>query len=91
MIASIMDGTRTSFGNNGGVLLTPGTAVTGEWSCAYILEDSTFTTLTTPDTFKNGVVTNAVGADWGTMIAGSLVPARITACTLATGKVLLVK
>jgi len=91
MINSEIGGLRSTLGNNGGIMLTDTTAVTGEFTCAYIIADATFTLLTTPEYTKNGVVTAVEGSDWGTMSAGSIIPARITACTLASGKVLLVK
>jgi hypothetical protein len=54
------------------------------------MSDTTFTTLTTNYT-KNGTTTPAVAADWGTLYEGSTISGKITACTLATGRVLLVR
>lgn len=86
MITSIMDAQRSSLGHNGGIVLTNTTAITGEFVAIKAITDCTFTTLTTPGFTKNDTATAMTGADWGTLEAGGIILARITACTLATGK-----
>ena len=81
----------SSMGGNGSILVTDTTVITGEFRAMKILTDATFTTLTTPNITKNGSVTAVVGADWGTLTEDSVIETKITACTLATGKVLLYK
>ena len=85
------DALLSSMGIKGGVLVTDTTVVTGEYRGLIVLTDCTFTTLTTPNITKNGDVTAATGADWGTLTAGMQIPLKVTACTLATGSVYLIK
>ena len=80
----------SAMGANGSIMVTDTTAITGTFRALLVLEDCTFTTLTT-DVTKNGIVTLAVGSDWGTKSAGDVIYAKITACTLASGKVQLFK
>jgi hypothetical protein len=74
----------------GGVLITDLTAITGTYRAIKALTDTTFTTLTSELT-KNGTVTPAVGADYGTLSAGDTIYGTFTAITLATGKVIAYK
>ena len=78
----------SGFGQKGGILVTDTTAITGEFRTMVVLADAVFTTLTTAYT-KNGTSTATAGADWGTLYTGFVMSGRITACTLASGKVLL--
>lgn len=80
----------TEMGQKGGILVTDTTAITGDFRMLIVLTTATFTTLTTNFT-KNGTSTATTGADWGTLYEGAVISGKITACTLATGKVLLVK
>ena len=82
--------TMTGYGQKGGILVTDTTAITGTFKTMVVLEDATFTTLTTEYT-KNGTSTLSVGSDWGTLYTGFTMSGKITACTLASGKVLLVE
>lgn len=82
----ILDAIRSSLGNKGGIVLTDTTAITGEFVAIKAITDCTFTTLTTAGFTKNGTVTAMTAADWGTLEAGSTILAKITACTLASGK-----
>ena len=75
----------SSMGVKGGILVTDTTAITGEFRAVVAITDCTFTTLTTPNVTKNGTVTAATGADWGTLTAGNQILTKITACTLAGG------
>ena len=77
-------------GQNGGILLTDTTAITGNFTTMIVLETATFTTLTTGFTL-NDATTPSTGSDWGTLYEGAIISGRITAVTLATGKVLLVR
>lgn len=88
--AYIRDIRNTGFGQSGGILLTDTTAIYGKFKLMVVLEDATFTTLTTEYT-KNGTASAALGSDWGTLYAGFVLSGKITACTLASGKVLLVE
>jgi hypothetical protein len=81
----------TSIGAKGGILITDTTAITGEFRAIKAYTDCTFTTLTTPNLTKNGVVTAVTGGDWGTLSQGDDITTKITACTLASGKALLYK
>ena len=81
----------TSIGAKGGILITDTTVITGEFRAIIAITDCTFTTLTTPNVTKNGIVTAVVGGDWGTLAEGNNITTKITACTIATGKALLVK
>lgn len=81
---------ETGYGQNGGILLTDTTAITGNFTMMVVLETSTFTTLTTRYTL-NDATTASTGADWGTLYEGAIISGDITAVTLATGKVLLVR
>lgn len=81
----------TTMGLKGGILVTDTTAITGEFRALKVISDAAFTTLTTPNLTKNGIVTAVVGADWGTLSEGSVIETKITACTLASGKVYLYK
>lgn len=76
----------TSIGAKGSTLAVDTTALTGEWRMLLALTDCTFTVLTTNVT-RNGTVNMASVSDWGTIKAGEFVYAKITACTLASGKV----
>ena len=80
----------SAMGANGSILVTDTTAITGTFRALLVVEDCTFTTLTT-DVTKNGIVTATVGSDWGTQVTGNVIYAKITACTLASGKVQLFK
>jgi len=80
----------TSMGQSGGILLTDTTAITGSFCAMLVLTDAAFTTLTT-DYTKNDSTTLAVAADWGTLSAGFVLAGNITACTLASGSVLLLR
>lgn len=84
------DLTLTGFGQKGGILLTDTTAITGEFRTIVALTDCVFSVLTTNYT-KNGTVTATTGADWGTLYEGSMISGKITAVTLTSGKLLLVK
>ena len=84
------DLTMSGYGQKGGILVTDTTAITGTFRMLIVLEDATFTTLTTEYT-KNGTSTATVGSDWGTLYTGFVFSGRITACTLASGKVLLIQ
>jgi len=79
-----------NMGVNGGILVTDTTAITGNFRQLVVLETATFTVLTTAYT-KNGTTTAAAAADWGTLYEGTVLPGDITAVTLATGKVLLLR
>lgn len=80
----------SSMGLKGGILVTDTTAITGKFRAIKAITDCTFTTLTTPLITKNGETTAVTGADWGTLSSGDTILTEITACTLATGKALLV-
>lgn len=82
------DLTISAYGQKGGILLTDTTVITGNFKTLMVLEDATFTTLTTGYT-KNGTATAVTGADFGTLYQGTILSGKITACTLATGTVLL--
>ena len=73
MLNNELNALRSSLGNNGGILLTDTTAITGEFVGLIALEDSVFTTLTTPEFTKNGTLTALTGADWGTVTAGTTI------------------
>lgn len=77
----------SAMGQRGGVILTGTTAITGKYRIIYALADATFTTLTSEFT-KNGIVTLAVGADFGTLSKGVQLVGKFTAITLATGTVI---
>lgn len=79
---------QTEMGQNGGVLMTDTTAVTGNWRKMVVLTNAAFTTLTTEYT-KNGISFAAAAADWGTLAAGTVICGRITAVKLTSGCVLL--
>jgi len=81
--------TVSSFGYNGGILVTDTTAITGVFRSIVVLASAAFTTLTSEYT-KNGIVTASAGADWGTLAAGTVISGKFTAVTLASGTVLLV-
>ena len=85
----LRDMRNTGFGQNGGILVTDTTAITGDFKLMVVLEDATFTVLTT-DYTKNGTAVAAAGSDFGTLYAGFVLSGKITAVTLASGKVLLV-
>ena len=91
MINSEITALRSSLGNNGSILVTDTTEITGEFIGLFALTDSTFTILATPDCTKNGDTTAVVAADWGTITAGTFLPTRITACTRLTGLFMLIK
>ena len=80
----------TSMGQNGVVLVDDTTAITGKYRIMIVQKDATFTTFTSNYT-KNGEVTAMVGADLGTLTKGTVLSGQITAVTLATGSVFLVK
>jgi len=80
----------TEFGQNGVVLVNDTTVITGNYRIMLVLTDATFTTFTSNYT-KNGEVTAMAGADLGTLTAGTKLSGKITAVTLATGSVFLVK
>ena len=86
----LRDMRNKGYGQNGGILVADTTAITGNFTTMVVLEDATFTTLTTEYT-KNGTASAALGSDWGTLYAGFVLSGKITACTLASGKVLLVE
>jgi len=79
----------SSFGRKGGILITDTTAITGTFRMMVVLTDAAFTTLTTNYT-KNGTANPSAAADWGTLPAGFVLSGSITACTLSSGKVLLI-
>ena len=89
-VINVAEAYATSMGALGGILLTDTTAITGEFGAMVVLEDAVFTTLTTSFT-KNGIVTPAVAADFGTLPKGFVLSCPITAVTLTSGKVLLIK
>jgi len=80
--------TVSSFGYNGGILVTDTTAITGTFRSMLVIASAAFTVLTSEYT-KNGTTTASAGADWGTLAAGTLISGEITAVTLASGTVLL--
>lgn len=81
---------KSEMGQNGGVLLTDTTTVTGNFRRIYAITNAAFTTLTS-DITKNGTVTAATGADFGTLAAGLSLYGKFTAVKLASGSVLLMK
>ena len=80
----------TECGLEGGTLITDTTAHTGTWYSMLVLSNAAFTTLTTEYT-KNDATTLAVASDWGTLTAGMIFSGKITAVTLASGSVLMLK
>lgn len=73
------------------ILLNDTTAITASVIRAIqVIEDATFTTLTGNMT-TNGDSTATVGADIGTLSAGTIIYGKFTAVTLATGTVILYK
>lgn len=77
-------------GQNGVIMLTDTTAVTGNFRAIYVLADAVFSTLTS-DITKNGTSTAAVAADFGTVYQGTTLYGKFTAVTLTSGKVILYK
>jgi hypothetical protein len=80
----------SEMGQNGGILLTDVTSVTGKFRRIYAITNAAFTTLTS-DITKNGIVTAAAGADFGTLAAGISLYGKFTVVKLASGSVLLMK
>ena len=74
------------------ILLTDTTAITTTKDdvvrAIQVLSDCAFTTLTGNVT-KNGIATAAVGADYGTLTAGTIIYGEFSAVTLASGSVIL--
>lgn len=79
---------KSGMGQNGGILLTDTTAVTGKFRIILVLADAVFTTLTS-DITKNGTTTAAAAADFGTVTKGTVLYGKFTAVTLTSGTVLL--
>jgi len=82
--------TLSAMGQRASILITDTTAITGKFRAIYVLSDAVFTTLTS-DITKNGPTTASVGSDFGTVLSGSVLYGKITAITLASGKVLAYK
>ena len=80
----------TSLGQKGGVLLTDTTALTGNYRIIQVLADAVFSLLTSELT-KNGVSVAAAAADFGTVVAGTILYGRFTAITLTSGKIIVYK
>lgn len=80
----------SSMGQNGGILITDTTPITGRFKAILALEDTAFTTLTNNIT-KNGAETASTGADFGTLPAGFVIYGVFTAITLASGKAIAYK
>lgn len=80
----------TAMGQKGSIVLTDTTPITGSFRTIQVIADCTFTVLTS-NTTKNGTVTAATGADYGTLSNGTIIYGKFTAITLATGKVILYK
>lgn len=81
---------KSEMGQNGGILLNDTTEVTGNFRRIYAITNAVFTTLTS-DITKNGDVTAATGADFGTLAAGLSLYGKFTVIKLASGSVLLMK
>lgn len=82
--------TLSMAGQNGAIIVTDTTAITGNFRAIYVLADTIFATLTS-DITKNGSVTAAVAADFGTVPTGTTLYGKFTAVTLTSGKVILYK
>lgn len=80
----------SGIGQNGAILVTDTTAVTGNFRIIQVLENTAFTLLTS-DMKKNGATTAAAAADFGTVTAGTVLYGKFTAVTLTSGKVILYK
>ena len=52
-----------------------------------VLSDATFTTLTDTSSTTDGIVTQSVSTDYGTVTAGSVLYGTFTTLTLASGTV----
>jgi hypothetical protein len=74
-----------------GVVITNTTAVTGTFRAILVLANAVFTTLTSQGHTTNGNVTQSVGADYGTVNAGTMIYGTFSAITLASGKVIAYK
>lgn len=77
-------------GQKGAILLTDTTAITGNFRKIQALTNTVFTTLTS-DITKNGTVTAAVAADYGTLAAGHIIYGKFTAVALTSGIAILYK
>lgn len=73
---------------NTGVVITTTTPVTGVFTSILVLSNAVFTTLTSQGHTKDGSVTQAVAADYGTVNAGTVLYGTFTAITLTSGKVI---
>jgi chitinase len=74
-----------------GVVITNTTAVTGTFRAILVLANAVFTTLTAKGHTTNGAVTQSVGADYGTVNAGTMLYGTFSAITLTSGKVIAYK
>lgn len=89
---SLMKIQRTSMGDDGGILITDTTAITGNFYAMEVVKDCVLGTFTTPNVTKNGTSTATTKDDWGpNLSAGTIILAKITAVTLVSGTVLLYK
>lgn len=79
---------HTELGQNGVILLTGTSEVSGNFRKITALTNATFTTLTS-DITANDDSTAAIGSDFGTLAAGLSICGKITTVKLATGSALL--
>ena len=79
---------KSGFGQNGAILVTDTTAITGKFRIIVVLADTVFATLTS-DITKNGATTASAAADFGTVTKGTVLYGKFTAVTLTSGTVLL--
>lgn len=69
------------------ILLTDTTQITGSFTRIQVMADAIFNTLTS-NIKKNGVSTNAVAADFGTLTKGTVIEGKFTVVKLTSGSVL---
>jgi hypothetical protein len=81
---------HSGFGQNGAILLTNTTEITGKFRIILVLADAVFATLTS-DITKNGTAVLAVAADFGTVTKGTTLYGHFTTIKLTSGTVLVYK
>jgi len=78
---------HSGFGQNGAILLTDTTEVTGKFRIILVLADAVFATLTS-DITKNGTSAAAAATDFGTVSKGTVLYGKFTDVKLTSGTVL---